>query len=139
MRKHYILYVIAIAMILVGCEKNQTDSLIIIPPPREEMPSRPSVRDMPIDRVDVQVDRATNEANVTILGWLPDSCTAHHETTVSPEGNTIRIKITTVRPHGVYCATEAFDYQETIALGSLDAGDYTVIVNDVETSFTIEP
>ena len=139
MRKHYILYVIAIAMILVGCEKNQTDSLIIIPPSREEMPSRPSVRDMPIDRVDVQVDRATNEANVTILGWLSDSCTAHHETTVSPEGNTIRIKITTVRPRGVYCATEAFDYQETIALGSLDAGDYTVIVNDVETSFTIEP
>lgn len=94
---------------------------------------------MPIAEIEVLLAESDPaQVTVEVNGWLPDSCTAHHETHQSREGNTIFIEITTISPGDAFCATEATDYQEQVFIGALPAGDYTVIVNDVEQQFRVD-
>ena len=97
------------------------------------------IGDMPIAEIEVLLAES-DPVQVIILvnGWLPDSCTAHHETHQGREGNTVTIKITTIRPRDLACATVVTDYQERVSIGTFPAGDYKVVVNDVEQQFRIE-
>ena len=97
------------------------------------------IADMPIAGIEVLL-AASDPVQVTVEvnGWLPDSCTAHHETHQVQEGNTITIQITTTRPRDLACATVVTEYQENVSIGTLPAGDYTVIVNDVEQQFRLD-
>ncbi len=97
------------------------------------------IADMPIAGIEVLL-AASDPVQVTVEvnGWLPDSCTAHHETHQAQEGNTITIQITTTRPRDLACATVVTEYQENVSIGTLPAGDYTVIVNDVEQQFRLD-
>ena len=97
------------------------------------------IADMPIAEIEVLLAES-DPVQVTILvnGWLPDSCTAHHETHQTQEGNTITIQITTIRPKDAFCATVVTEYQERFFIGALPEGEYTVIVNDVEQQFRID-
>lgn len=97
------------------------------------------IADMPIAGIEVLL-AASDPVQVTVEvnGWLPDSCTAHHETHQEQEGNTITIQITTTRPRDFACATVVTEYQENVSIGTLPAGDYTVIVNDVEQQFRLD-
>ena len=97
------------------------------------------IADMPIAGIEVLF--ATSDpvqVTVEVNGWLPDSCTAHHETHQAQEGNTITIQITTTRPRDFACATVVTEYQENVSIGTLPAGDYTVIVNGVEQQFRVD-
>lgn len=97
------------------------------------------IADMPIGEVEVLLAESDPvQVTVEVNGWLPDSCTAHHETHQGREGNTITIQITTARPKDLACATVVTEYQEKISIGTLPAGDYTVIVNDVEEEFRVD-
>lgn len=78
------------------------------------------------------------QVTVEVNGWLPDSCTAHHETHQAQEGNTITIQITTIRPKDAFCGKVVTEYQERFFIGTLPLGDYTVIVNDMEQKFRID-
>ena len=124
------------AICCIGCA-DIDDILIGI----EEPPDGGGVRiaDMPIQGIEVLLAESDPvQVSVKVTGWLPDSCTTHHETHQGQEGNTITIKITTVRPKDAFCATVATEYQERVSIGTLPAGDYTVIVNNVEQEFRID-
>ncbi len=97
------------------------------------------IADMPIWEIEVLLAESDPvKVIVEVNGWLPDSCTAYHETHQAQEGNTITIQITTIRPKDLACATVVTEYQERVVVGTLPAGDYTVIVNDVEQNFRID-
>ena len=98
-----------------------------------------NIANMPIEEIEVLLAESDPvQVTVEVRGWLPDSCTEHHETHQAQEGNSINIRITTIRPKGFACATVATDYQETVFIGTLPAGDYKVIVNDVAQQFRVD-
>ena len=97
------------------------------------------IADMPIGEVEVLLAESDPvQVTLEVNGWLSDSCTAHHETHQGREGNTITIQITTIRPRDLACATVVTEYQEKVSIGTLPAGDYTVIVNDIEEEFRVD-
>ena len=97
------------------------------------------IADMPIVEIELLLAESDPvQVTVEVPGYLPDSCTAHHETHQAQEGNTITIQITTIRPKDTACATVVTEYQERIFIGTLPAGDYKVVVNGVEQEFHID-
>ena len=97
------------------------------------------IADMPIQEIEVLLAESDPvQVTVEVNGWLADSCTAHHETHQAQEGNTITIQITTIRPKDLFCATVVTEYQERVFIGTLPAGDYTVIVNNIEQGFRVD-
>ena len=97
------------------------------------------IADMPIGEIEVLLAESHPvQVTVEVNGWLADSCTTHHETHQGREGNAITIQITTIRPKDAFCATVVTEYQERVFIGTLQAGDYTVIVNDVEQQFRVD-
>lgn len=97
------------------------------------------ITDMPIQDIEVWLAESFPvQVTVEVTGGLSDSCTEHHETHQAQEGNTITIQITTIRPKDLVCATVVTEYQERIAIGTLPAGDYTVIINGVEQQFRVD-
>lgn len=82
------------------------------------------------------------QVSVTISGSLPDSCTSITDITTSlDEGvNTFSIQINTSRPEGAMCAEVLMPFEETIMLetASLEAGTYTVEINGITDTFTLE-
>ena len=120
----------------IGCADINDILKSISEPPEED---GVSIADMPIGKIEVLLAESDPvQVTIEVNGWLPDSCTAHHETHLTQEENTITIQITTIRPKGFACATVVTEYQERVSIGTLPAGDYTVIVNDVEQQFRIE-
>ena len=97
------------------------------------------IADMPIQEIEVLLAESDPvQVTIEVTGWLPDSCTAHHETHQGREGNTITIQITTIRPKNLACATVVTEYQEKVFIGTLPAGDYKVIVNGMEQNFRVD-
>ena len=97
------------------------------------------IANMPIQEIEVLLAESDPvQVTVEVNGWLPDSCTAHHETHLTQEENTITIQITTTRPKDFACATVVTEYQERISIGTLPAGDYKVIVNDIAQQFRVD-
>ena len=97
------------------------------------------IADMPIQEIEVLLAESDPvQVTVEVNGWLPDSCTTHHETHQAQEGNTITIQITTTRPRDLACATVVTEYRERVFIGALPAGDYKVIVNGVEQEFRVD-
>ena len=97
------------------------------------------IADMPIQEIVVLLAESEPvQVTVEVTGWLPDSCTAHHETHQGREGNTITIQITTIRPKNLACATVVTEYQEKVFIGTLPAGGYKVIVNGMEQNFRVD-
>ena len=103
------------------------------------MDGKSIIADMPIKEIDVLIEESDPvQVSINVVGYLSDSCTAHHETHQGREGNTITIQITTIRPADAVCAAVVTEHQEVVALGTLPAGDYKVIVNDMEQEFRVD-
>ena len=97
-----------------------------------------TIADMPIGEIEVLLAESHPvQVTVEVNGWLASSCETHHETRQGREGNTITIHITTTSK-GLVCADVITEYQEQVFIGTLPAGDYTVIVNDVEQQFRVD-
>ena len=80
------------------------------------------------------------QVHVVASGNLPDGCTTVDEATQIREGNTFEVTITTVRPADAFCTQALVPFEEVIPLEvvGLEAGTYTVIVNGVSDSFTLD-
>jgi inhibitor of cysteine peptidase len=80
------------------------------------------------------------QVHVLAKGTLPDSCTTINRISRDREGNAFLVILTTARPEGVACAQVLTPFEETIPLDvyGLDAGTYTVDVNGVTDTFTLE-
>jgi inhibitor of cysteine peptidase len=131
------------AICCIGCANVVDDVLNDIDEPSngdsDGVDNQSIIADMPIQGIEVLLAESDPvQVAVVVTGWLPDSCTAHHETHQAQVGNTIAIQITTIRPKDLACATVITEYQEQVFIGTLPAGDYTVIVNGVEQEFHID-
>ena len=80
------------------------------------------------------------QVRVVMQGNLPDACTKIGEISVERDGNTFKVKVPTVRPADEMCAQVIMPFEETVALDAagLKAGTYTVDVNGVTETFTLE-
>ncbi len=75
--------------------------------------------------------------SVKVNGIIPDSCTKAREPVVSRDGSTFTITIIGERPTGVACAQIISPYDQSIEIGTLDPGSYTVVVNGVRKNFSV--
>jgi len=77
------------------------------------------------------------QVNAVVSGFLPDGCSAIHEITQERVDNTIELVITTSREIDAVCTQALVPFEEVISLDVLDlpAGEYTVLVNGVESKF----
>jgi inhibitor of cysteine peptidase len=82
------------------------------------------------------------QVHALVKGNMPDTCTEIDQINRHSdlENNTFWVEITTVRPTNVECTTEVVPFEEIIALDvyGLPAGVYTVDVNDVTDTFTLD-
>ena len=80
------------------------------------------------------------QVSVTATGYLPDPCTEISGTEQTREGDTIYLKIVTSRPADVMCIQVLEPFEETYPLdvAGLPAGTYTVDVNGVTDTFTLD-
>lgn len=89
---------------------------------------------MPHFITDVQVLIAESfpvQVMLQITGYQPDGCTFPVQVDHSVEGRTVTVDIYRVLPIDIMCAAVIVNYNETLNLGSLPAGRYTFIVNEV--------
>lgn len=81
------------------------------------------------------------QAQVLVSGNLPDGCTELHEISVEREGQEFILTLTTRRPTGdVFCTQALVPFEETVDLDirGLEAGTYTVIAQEEQTTFTLD-
>ena len=81
------------------------------------------------------------QVNAVVSGYFPDGCTELYEIDSERDGQEFVITITTRRPAGDIACTQALvPFTETVNLDvlGLEAGTYTVIAQDQETSFTLD-
>lgn len=80
------------------------------------------------------------QVNVIAQGSLPDGCTTIDEIIQERVGNLFEVTITTARDADAICTLAIVPFEETIPLDvlNLEAGIYTVIVNEVSESFEIQ-
>lgn len=80
------------------------------------------------------------QINVLARGELPDGCTTIDEVISQRVESDFRIVITTIRQPDVACTQALVPFEETIPLDvtGLSAGNYTVSVNGIAGSFTLD-
>ena len=80
------------------------------------------------------------QVHVNVSGYLGDGCTTLGEITTTQEGSTFFVKIITHRPMEAICTQQLVGFEETVALNveGLPAGTYTVDVNGVTDTFTLD-
>lgn len=80
------------------------------------------------------------QVNVIASGELPNGCTSLNEPAPRQEGNTFVVNLTTTRLEDEVCTEAVVPYDKVIPLDvqGLEAGTYTVAVNGVTDSFTLE-
>jgi len=120
-----------------------------IMPPTQGIPTHtPSAQGLPtdtrgqahVDSIEILVlESFPVQIRALVRGSLPDSCTAIDQIVQAREGNAFRVTITTVRATGQACAQSLVPFEESIPLQvvGLQAGDYTVTVNDISTTFQL--
>jgi hypothetical protein len=91
-----------------------------------------------VDQVEVQTIDIHQYA--VVQGHYPDPCTRISDIDQTVEGKRFIISLSTDRPDDLVCAAmlEAFEVALLLETGGLLPGDYTVVVNDRETSFTLD-
>ncbi|MEX2236194.1 MAG: hypothetical protein WEB00_01475 [Dehalococcoidia bacterium] len=85
----------------------------------------------------LQLESFPVQVVVGAIGYFPDGCTEIHEVTTEQEANEFLISITTRRPKDAACTEATVDHTESVNLGAVESGEYTVTVNDVVGEFEI--
>ncbi len=94
-----------------------------------------------VDSVEIQVlESFPVQINVRAQGNLPDGCTLIEQSRAEQEGNTFVVTISTIRPANMLCTQVVVPFDEVVPLDveGLPAGTYTVDVNGVTTTFTLD-
>jgi uncharacterized protein (DUF2141 family) len=148
-----IVLILLLALLLAGCgspeEETPTPVEIAETPAPTAMaaPATPTPVTEPVhglanvDSVEVLIlESFPVQIHVSAQGFLPDSCTQIDDVIVQQEGQVFDVAMTTVREPGQVCAQALVPFEESIPLDvlGLPAGTYTVAVNGVEGSFTLD-
>jgi hypothetical protein len=95
----------------------------------------------PVESIDLLLmESFPLQVQVLVRGYLPDGCTQIDQIEQVRTGNVFRIQITTTRPADKMCTQIVVPFEESIPLDvvGLPAGTYTVDVNGVTASFTLD-
>ncbi|MEX2426443.1 MAG: hypothetical protein WD401_06730, partial [Thermomicrobiaceae bacterium] len=74
---------------------------------------------------------------IEVTGYLPDPCWKPQEPAIREDGARIEVEIVAERNANDMCAQAIEDYQNNIALGTMDPGKYVVSVNGTEQQFEV--
>ncbi len=93
-----------------------------------------------IEQVEVRAgDGRPQQVVVDIQGALPDACA---ELVNPPEltfdGTKVIVTVQWQRPRGLMCAQVLRPFTISVDLGELEPGTYTLVVNDLETTFMVD-
>ncbi len=80
------------------------------------------------------------QIRANVKGYLGDGCTTLDTITQTRAGDTFYVTITTTRPADAICTMQLVGFEESIPLDvvGLPAGTYTVEINGVTTTFTLD-
>ena len=128
MRTRWLLAIVALITIgtVPGCKVEVEDILI---------------RDAPIHEVRINIAESfPPQVFIYIKGGLADGCTTFNGTTVTRQGNTININLTTARPKDAICIQVYGFFEKTVGLGIdfISGGSYTINVNDFTETFVMQ-
>jgi inhibitor of cysteine peptidase len=93
-----------------------------------------------VESVTVQSsDTPPVQIKLLVRGNLPDSCTNIGEIKQEYSDNSFQVQIATSRPSDVMCAAMLTPFEQVVSLNTagLSAGTYSVIVNGIQTTFTL--
>lgn len=110
-------------------------------PAATETASEPVSGTAAVDSIEVLImESFPVQVNVRARGDLPDGCTTIDDVSSEQVGNTFNVTITTLRQPDQVCTEALVPFEEMIPLDvvGLPAGTYTVNVNEIEGSFTLE-
>jgi inhibitor of cysteine peptidase len=94
-----------------------------------------------VDDIDVLIlESFPVQVNVVVRGNLPDGCTYLDEFDVERDGSTFNMIIWTIRDPDAMCTMALVPFEETIPLDviGLEAGEYTVVVQEQSETFTLD-
>jgi hypothetical protein len=94
-----------------------------------------------VDEIDVLIlESFPVQVNVVVRGNLPDGCTYLDEVEEEREGNTIKLTLWTTRDPDAMCTMALVPFEEVVSLDvyGLEAGEYTVVVQDQTAAFTLD-
>jgi hypothetical protein len=99
------------------------------------------IRDAPIHEVRINIAESfPPQIFVYIKGGLADGCTTFKGITVTRQGNTIDINVTTARLRDAICIQVYGFFEKTVGLGSdfISGESYTINVNDFTETFVMQ-
>lgn len=150
----FVLLTTAVLM-LVSCGGNEPEPTVVVPTvePTPEIPPTFTPQPEPTALTEPVFGLATVESvqiltlesfpvqiNVRVRGMLPNACTEIKDIITQTNGSQFDVAVTTVQQPGTTCADEAVPFEEMVPLNieGLDAGTYSVTVNGIEGSFTLD-
>jgi hypothetical protein len=93
----------------------------------------------PLQITGVQVEAGAGGAlALRVTGIVPDTCTRALPPEIARQDRQIEVTILGERPRHAICAQVISEYRETIGLGILEPGEYTITVNGLKTTARVE-
>ena len=127
-----------------GSDEPQTDDstpTTVADTPTAVTVDTPLQQEATVDSIEILIlESFPVQVNVRARGDLPDGCTSIDSVETSQTGTTFNINITTMRETGELCTEALVPFEETISLDvlGLSAGTYSVNVNGINGSFTLQ-
>lgn len=95
----------------------------------------------PVEAIEVLIrESAPVQVSIRVEGYLPDGCTELAEVTQMRDGQRLIVELATVREAEAMCtqALVPFELDVPIDLSGLEAGAYTIDVNGVQATLTLD-
>ena len=125
------LAIIAASLILAAC--------IPIPSEPAAVEAEPELTESNVYVDNVEIENRDGQTYVIVSGNYADSCTEVTDVTTEVDGNSLIVTTTASKPADAMCAQVLTPFEKAIPLdiGELEAGEYTVDVDGVTTTFTV--
>lgn len=112
-------------------------------PAEPPTPSRGEVEVFPaqVESLDILIlESFPVQINVQVRGLLPGNCAQLGEASVEQQGDTFQVSVPALRPRNAVCTRNLVPFETNVSLPvrGLAAGTYTVDVNGVTGTFTLE-
>ena len=143
MKKILLILLFSFLLGLAACGGDDPAELESTPTTAPSTPTTaaPLQQEAAVDSIEILIlESFPVQVNVRARGDLPDGCTTIDSVNTVRTGTTFNINITTLRQTGEICTEALVPFEETIALEVLElsAGTYTVNVNGINGSFTLQ-
>lgn len=129
------------ALLLFSCTLVLTSCAGQVTQTAADLPSSTPVGELQVDSIHIAVlESFPVQIQVNIEGQLPDGCIEIETIEAQRQGSLFQIQINTRRMDDADCppAQQPFESQVMLDVFQLPAGEYTVEVNDLQESFTLE-